>query len=137
MKRILVTALTALAIAFAGQATGTEFNGKASYYANKFNGRKTASGQIFSNSKMTAAHKSLRFGTKVKVTNKKNGKSAIFVINDRGPFVKGRVIDVSSAGAAALGFKQAGVAPVKVEVLGKTKAKTKKEAPNKCKYLFC
>lgn len=67
----------------------------ASYYGNKFNGRKTASGERFSNKKYTAAHKKLPFGTKVRVTNKANGKSVIVIINDRGPFVKGRHIDLS------------------------------------------
>lgn len=67
----------------------------ASYYADKFNGRKTASGQKFYNSKYTAAHKKLPFGTQVRVTNQANGKSVIVTINDRGPFVKMREIDLS------------------------------------------
>lgn len=67
----------------------------ASYYADKFNGKKTANGEKFSNSKLTAAHKKLAFGTKVKVTNKANGKSVVVVINDRGPFSGGRDIDLS------------------------------------------
>jgi rare lipoprotein A len=67
----------------------------ASYYADKFNGRKTASGEKFSNSKLTAAHRKLPFGTKVKVTNNDNSKSVIVEINDRGPWVPGRDIDLS------------------------------------------
>ncbi len=67
----------------------------ACYYHNKFNGRKTASGAVFSNSKLTAAHKTLQFGTKVKVTNIANGKSIVVEINDRGPFTKGLEIDLS------------------------------------------
>ncbi|KIX21186.1 hypothetical protein SY27_10530 [Flavobacterium sp. 316] len=67
----------------------------ASYYHDKFNGRRTASGQKFNNNLYTAAHKKLKFGTKVKVTNTVNGKSVIVVINDRGPFIKGREIDLS------------------------------------------
>lgn len=67
----------------------------ASYYADKFNGRRTASGRKFYNNKYTAAHKKLPFGTKVKVTNEKNGKSVIVEITDRGPFVKSREIDLS------------------------------------------
>lgn len=67
----------------------------ASYYADKFTGRKTASGQIFDNQKYTAAHRKLPFGTKVRVTNENNGKSTIVTINDRGPFTKGREIDLS------------------------------------------
>jgi len=70
-------------------------NAHASYYADKFNGRKTASGEKFSNSKLTAAHRKIAFGTKVKVTNKANGKSVIVEINDRGPWVPGRDIDLS------------------------------------------
>ncbi len=67
----------------------------ASYYHNKFNGRRTASGERFDNSKLTAAHKKLKFGTQVLVTNPINKKSVIVTINDRGPFVKGREIDLS------------------------------------------
>jgi rare lipoprotein A len=70
-------------------------NVHASYYHDKFNGRRTASGQKFDNNKLTAAHKTLKFGTKVKVTNPKNQKSFIVTINDRGPFTKGREIDLS------------------------------------------
>jgi len=67
----------------------------ACYYHNKFNGRKTADGSVFSNSKLTAAHKTLPFGTKVEVTNLENNKSVIVVVNDRGPFTKGLEIDLS------------------------------------------
>ena len=70
-------------------------NAHASYYADKFNGRRTTSGRKFDNNKYTAAHKKLPFGTKVKVTNEANGKSVIVEITDRGPFVKSREIDLS------------------------------------------
>jgi rare lipoprotein A len=70
-------------------------NAAACYYADKFNGRKTASGEKFSNSKLTAAHKKLPFGTKAKVTNLANGKSVVVTINDRGPFGSGLDIDLS------------------------------------------
>ena len=66
-----------------------------SYYSDKLNGRKTASGEIFDNTLHTAAHKTLKFGTQLKVTNKSNGKSVIVVVNDRGPFVKGRELDLT------------------------------------------
>jgi rare lipoprotein A len=69
----------------------------ASYYADKFNGRKTASGELFNNQKYTAAHRTLPFGTKVRITNEANGKSTVVKINDRGPFVKGRHIDLSKS----------------------------------------
>ncbi len=91
--------------------------GKASYYAEKFNGRTTASGEIFSNALMTAAHKTLPFGTRVRVTNVSNGKVIEVIINDRGPFVAGRIIDLSSAAFAALDNISRGVIEVKVEVL--------------------
>jgi rare lipoprotein A len=91
--------------------------GKASFYAKKFEGRKTASGQKFSNSKMTAAHKKLPFGTKVKVTNKRNGKSVIVTINDRLPKKSKRSIDLSQAAARELGFIRQGVTTVTIEVL--------------------
>lgn len=70
-------------------------NAHASYYADKFNGRKTASGELFYNDKYTAAHKTLPFGTKVRVTNEANGESTMVTINDRGPFTKGREIDLT------------------------------------------
>jgi rare lipoprotein A len=67
---------------------------------------------------MTAAHRTLPFGTKVRVTNKNNGKSVIVTINDRGPFIRGRIIDLSTAAAGVIGMRGAGVAPVTVERLG-------------------
>ena len=79
-------------------------------------GSRTASGQRLNPEALTAAHKSLPFGTKVHVTNKSNGKTVVVTINDRGPFVRGRIIDVTPAGARALGFN--GLAPVTVEVVG-------------------
>lgn len=72
-------------------------NVHASYYADKFTGRKTASGEIFDNKKQTAAHRTIPFGTIVRVTNEANGKSTIVTINDRGPFLKSREIDLSKA----------------------------------------
>lgn len=70
-------------------------NGHASYYADKFHGRRTASGEKFDMNKLTAAHKKLPFGTKIRVTNEANGKSVVVTVNDRGPFVKSREIDLS------------------------------------------
>lgn len=90
----------------------------ACYYHNKFNGRKTANGDIFSNNKLTAAHKSLNFGTKVKVTNIKNNKSVIVTINDRGPFTKGVEIDLSKKAFDAISHdKKAGKLHVKLELM--------------------
>lgn len=91
--------------------------GKASYYAAMFDGRTTASGAIFSNQDMTAAHKTLPFGTRVRVTNSSNGKSIEVTVTDRGPFVAGRIIDLTSRGFAELDSISRGVINVTVEVL--------------------
>ena len=90
-------------------------SGKASYYAKKFNGRRTASGQKFRSYKRTAAHNTLPFGTKVKVTNLRNGRTVKVRINDRGPFVAGRIIDLSRKAARRIGMLDEGVASVKIE----------------------
>jgi rare lipoprotein A len=89
--------------------------GKASYYGKKFNGRKTASGEYFNLSHFTAAHRTLAFGTNVKVTNLNNGKKVIVRINDRGPFMRGRIIDVSPAAAREIGLLGSGTANVRIE----------------------
>ena len=91
--------------------------GHASYYATKFEGRKTANGEVFKNNGLTAAHKTLEFGTMVKVTNLINNKSVVVRINDRGPFVKGRVIDLSRAAAAQIDMLNAGVVKVGLEIV--------------------
>jgi rare lipoprotein A len=85
-------------------------SGKASWYGPGFHGRRTASDERFNTNKMTAAHKTLPFGTKVKVTNKKTGQSVVVRINDRGPYAHGRVIDLSKASARAIGIS--GVADI-------------------------
>ena len=110
--------------------------GQASYYADKFNGRKTASGEVFDNSKFTAAHNSLPFNTMVKVTNIDNGKSVIVKINDRGPFAKNRIIDLTKAAAVELNMLVSGTAEVEVEIIKDDKSKDiAKQAPN-AKDLF-
>ena len=91
--------------------------GKASWYGGRWIGRKTASGEIYEEGDMTAAHKTLPFGTRVRVTDQMTGESTVVRINNRGPFVKGRVIDLSEAAASELGMKNRGVARVKLEVL--------------------
>ena len=91
--------------------------GKASYYANSFNGRPTASGEKFRQRKLTAAHKTLPFGTRVTVINIANGKKVKVRINDRGPFVPGRVIDLAFGAAQAIGLHAAGVAKVSLQVV--------------------
>jgi rare lipoprotein A len=92
--------------------------GLASWYGGKFQGRRTASGEPFDTWQLTAAHKRLPFGALVLVTNLENGKSVIVRINDRGPFVPGRVIDLSQAAAVVIGLAGRGVASVRLEVLG-------------------
>lgn len=93
-------------------------NAHASYYADKFNGRKTASGEKFSNSKYTAAHRKIAFGTKVKVTNLANKKSVVVEINDRGPFSPGREIDLSKKAFMEISDnKNHGALRVSIEIL--------------------
>jgi rare lipoprotein A len=91
--------------------------GQASFYAKKFEGRKTASGEKFSNKKMTAAHKTLPFGTKLKVTNLKNNQSVIVIVNDRLPKKSKRIIDLTQQAAQELNFIKSGVTKVKIEVV--------------------
>jgi rare lipoprotein A len=93
--------------------------GTASYYANKFEGRQTADGEIFSQQKMTAACNVLPLGTRIKVTNLRNGRSVIVRVNDRLHYRMKRVVDLSKAAARLLGYASHGLAKVKVEVLAK------------------
>lgn len=95
--------------------------GIASWYGKKFHGRKTANGEVYNMYAMTAAHKTLPLQTWVKVHNFKNNREIVVRINDRGPFVKGRIIDLSFTGAKKLGMADQGTAPVKVIVLGRLK----------------
>ena len=90
-------------------------SGKATYYADKFEGRKTANGEIFDQSKNTAAHKTLPFGTKVTIKNLKNGKTVKVRINDRGPFVTGRIIDLSKSAAQTIAMVNDGVVSVQIK----------------------
>ena len=91
--------------------------GIASYYGKKFHKKRTANGEIFNMYKVSAAHKSYPLGTKVRVTNLENGKSLKLVINDRGPFVSGRIIDLSYKAARKLGFVNQGTVKVRIDVL--------------------
>jgi rare lipoprotein A len=100
-----------------GENTGYTQTGKASFYADKFQSRKTASGERFDQSAYTAAHKKLPFGTRVRVTNIENGKSVIVRINDRGPFVRGRIIDLSRSAFNRIGNTRDGVIKVKIVVV--------------------
>lgn len=115
------------------RTTGREVRerGKASYYGGKFHGRTTASGERFNQNAMTAAHRTLPFGTKVTVKNLNNGKQVVVKINDRGPLSKSRMIDLSKGAAKKIGMIQAGVVPVELRynngVASGKKIKTKKQ----------
>jgi rare lipoprotein A len=118
MKRAFTqTFFSAFLIFIVGHLGAFETEGFASWYGGKFQGRKTASGEIFDTNKLTAAHKSLAFGTKVRVTDAENGKSVIVRINDRGPFVEERIIDLSRAAADSIGLTPRGVGKVRLEVV--------------------
>ena len=103
-----------------GQQKGFEQTGIASFYADKFEGRTTANGEIYFHDKKTAAHPTLPFGSIVKVTNLENNKFVVVRINDRGPFVAGRIIDLSKSSAKNLGFVEKGVVKVKIQVIAST-----------------
>lgn len=105
------------AMVAAATPTADTWEGKVSYLARKFTGHKTASGERFNPNALTMAHKTLPFGTVVRVTNLRNGKTVHVRVNDRGPFVAGRVADLSLAAARALDMLHAGVAQARLEVL--------------------
>ncbi|SDP17643.1 septal ring lytic transglycosylase RlpA family protein [Pseudomonas jinjuensis] len=103
----------------AGQVGESRYDetGKASYYGKRHAGKRTASGERYDPGALTAAHRSLPFGTRVRVTNLDNDRSVVVRINDRGPFVRGRIIDISRRAADAIGMVRSGVAPVRVQSL--------------------
>lgn len=111
-KIVMVAALATGLFASVSVASASDQCGGASWYGPGFHGKKTASGAKFNENAMTAAHKSLPFGTVVKVTDQRTGKSIKVTITDRGPFHKGRIIDLSKAAAAKLGTKSAGTGKV-------------------------
>jgi len=104
-----------LVILFFSCARPVVEHGKASYYADKYKGRKTSNGETYRHRKMTAAHKTLPFGTKVTVTNLQNGRKIRVRINDRGPFIAGRIIDLSKKAARKLDMVDDGVVPVELK----------------------
>ena len=118
MSRRLVGSLLVVFCALVSGCASSRNEGLASYYADRYQGHKTANGETFDTAKFTAAHKTLPFGTRVRVTNLDNGKSVEVRINDRGPFVAGRVIDLSPVAARKLDMLRAGVVRVKLDVLG-------------------
>jgi len=128
LERALAPTLTALVLGLLLTACGSSGEarddgrlhvdqGEASYYAGKFVGRPTASGEIYDPTAMTAAHRRLPFGTKVRVTRLDTNTSIVVRINDRGPFKRGRVIDLSREAARQLDMIQVGIAPVRLDIL--------------------
>jgi rare lipoprotein A len=116
LQKIAITTVILSLLLCAGAATAQEV-GIASFYHDFFNGKRTASGELYDSRKLTAAHKSLPIGTMIKVTNLSNDRSIVVRVNDRGPYVKGRVLDLSRAAADQLGYVAAGSAKVSVEVI--------------------
>lgn len=104
-----------------GPRSSAEEAGLAAVYNDKLHGRKTASGRTYDRNAMTAAHKTLPFGTQVRVTNTKNNKSVVLTINDRGPFHAGRILDISPRAAKALGIHPRGMGDVTMVVVGRGK----------------
>ena len=122
MKQILLVLLLAVCShPLWGQAGFTQ-EGKASFYADKFEGRVTASGERYSHARSTCAHLSLPFGSLVRVTNTANNLSVVCRVNDRGPFVPNRIIDLSRSAAEKLNFIDAGIADVRIEVIQEANA---------------
>lgn len=109
-------------------ASADSSEGKVAYYGKKFNGRKTASGERFNAGAMTMAHKTLPFGTVVKVTNIKNNKSVVVRVNDRGPSTPDRIGDLTSGAASKIRMIRTGVIDAKLEVVGQPKARMTKKA---------
>lgn len=115
---LLFISLLLLALAACGTSKSTfTQSGQGSYYADKFRDRPTASGTPYRPSKLTAAHNTLPFGTKIRVTNTRTGRSVKVTVNDRGPHVKGRIVDLSKKAARRIGLVDAGVAPVQLKVV--------------------
>jgi rare lipoprotein A len=115
---LLTTSLLAILLtSCGGSKSAFTQSGQGSYYADKFNGRPTASGTPYRPGKLTAAHNTLPFGTKIRVTNTRTGRSVKVVVNDRGPHTKGRIVDVSKRAARKLGLIDAGVIPVQLKVV--------------------
>ncbi len=109
--------LAVLPLTAAETQKSTDEIGIATYYGDKFHGRKTASGELYDKNLLTCAHKTLKFGTKIRVTRMDNGKSVIVRVNDRGPFVKGYIVDLSRKAATEIDMLKDGITKVKIEVL--------------------
>lgn len=122
MKSVITIVILVGCFVFGGAVinSGTTWlsgSGKASWYGGQFHGKKTASGVKYDMYELTAAHKTLPFGTKVKITNQRNGKSVVVEVNDRGPFVKTRQFDLSRAAFEEIGNTNNGVMPIEYEII--------------------
>jgi len=113
----LILLLSACAAPSPQSGQGFHAVGVASWYGGKFHGRRTANGEVYDQNGPTAAHKTLPFGTHVRVVNLDNGRATVLRINDRGPFVRGRIIDVSRRAAEVLGFRNKGLARVGLQIV--------------------
>lgn len=121
MKKLFLLSLLVFTCTMYSQET--TLKGKVSYYANKFHGRKTASGKVFDNTKLTCAHKTLPFGTFLKIINPINGRFVIVEVIDRGPYIKNRIVDLSRSAFLKIGDLEKGVMTVIVEKITKKEAK--------------
>ncbi|NOR81764.1 MAG: septal ring lytic transglycosylase RlpA family protein [Methyloprofundus sp.] len=117
MPKIILRSLVFFIFCLTSTLSLAAEEGIASYYADVFQGKKTASGELYDKNKLTAAHKTLAFGTKVKITDLKNNKSVIVTITDRGPHSKKRMVDLSYAAAEKIGLVKAGLSKVRLEVI--------------------
>lgn len=117
MRFVFISLFFLVTVANSMLAQSFESAGKASFYANKFEGKTTASGETYRHELLTAAHRTLPFGTLVKVTNISNGKTVVVRINDRGPFIEERIIDVSKSAATTLDFVNIGITEVTLEIV--------------------
>ena len=126
LSGVLLGCTSTGSIAYESGATAT---GVASYYADKFDGRTTANGETFDNSAYTAAHRTLPFGTRVRVTRLDTGAQVTVRVNDRGPFVRGRIIDLSQRAARDINMIADGLTEVRIEVIGEGNASTSAPAP--------
>ena len=123
--RVLILFLSGLIFSVDLYANNKVSYGFSSWYGRAFHGKKTASGEVFNMYKKTAAHRTIPFGTYLKVTNVKNKKSTVVRVNDRGPFKPNRILDVSKKVAQILGFEKQGIALVRIDILGKIDQKNK------------
>ena len=121
LKNIVINTVKAIFIAIlllsCTSVWAQDTEGKASYYANSLHGRKMSNGERYDKNRMTCAHRTLPFGTRLRVTNRTNGRQVVVTVTDRGPFVRGRIIDLSYAAARELGTLAAGVGYVQIEIL--------------------